>query len=184
MKKLSSTSPTFFTIRVRLLALCGLMLVAIAVMGGVGYGYVRSETNRSSEFIIQDFAAVVALGAARGSLANVRRFEKDTFLNLAEEADFKKYQVQWRNEIANLRKTLDRIEAIGTSGHSEAISAIRKGLTGYSAGFESIVRDIETGKINDPWGANKAVQKSKAGVRAADKALDELAKNTDAHADV
>jgi hypothetical protein len=42
---------------------------------------VRSETNRSSEFITEYFAAVVAPGAARGSLANVRRYEKITFLN-------------------------------------------------------------------------------------------------------
>ena len=172
------------TIRFRLLTLCGAMLLTMAVMGGVGYGYVRSETNRSTEFITEDFTAVVALGAARGSLANVHRYEKDTFLNMAEEADFKRYQVQWRNEITTLRKSLDHIETLNILGHAEAINTIRKGLTGYSAGYESIVKDIETGKINDPWGASKSVEKFKAEVRAADKALDELSKKIGAHADL
>ncbi len=168
------------SIKFRLFALCALMLAGIAAMAGLGYGWTHAETTRAAAFISEDFASVAALGTARASLANVRRYEKDTFLNLADEADLKKYQVQWRNELAALAAALDRLEAIGIAGHKEAISTIRRGLTGYRAGVEGIVKEIESGKINDPWAANKSVDKFKAEVRSADKALEELAKQIDA----
>jgi methyl-accepting chemotaxis protein len=180
---LSNAIRSRFTIKSRLFAFGGLMLAAIATMAAVGFGWTKTETDRSLQFIKQDFALVVALGSARSALANLRRYEKDALLNMAEEADLKKYQQQWRAQLGELNKSLDEVERASAGSLTAAISGIRKGIASYADGFNNIIKDIETGKLNDPWMANKAMDAFKPAVRAADTSFDQLAKQISGQTD-
>ncbi len=156
-----------------------LLLIGVAALGIIGVSALSiaalSETSRQTrQFITDDFANVRQLGELRASIGNMRRFEKDLFLNMSEEADLNRYFASWGKEYQDGVKLADSLAPRLAGSEQASIARMRTGLAGYREGVESVVGGIRVGKVNDPWSANKAMEPYKGSVRAADKAFTEL----------
>jgi methyl-accepting chemotaxis protein len=166
-----------YSIGARLNFMNCLAIAAIIGVGVLGYAWLASQSTRFAGFISRDFAAVQALGKAQAAIGNVRRYEKDLFLNLASAEDFRKYKDEWRAELKGAQSALDAVGKIGVEGHQARLDKIRAGLAGYQKGVESIIADVESRRIREPAAANKAMTPFKSDIRAADGAFAELARN-------
>jgi methyl-accepting chemotaxis protein len=150
-------------------AAAGLVLVTVIGLAGL-----RSSAQQTRGMVGDDFATVRQLGDLRAGIGNMRRFEKDLFLNMSEQADLERYHKAWRQETAGGLALADALVQRLVGDELAAVERMKAGLLAYQRGVERIVSDIGTGKVNDPWGANRAMEPLKGDVRAADKAFGEI----------
>lgn len=168
-------------LRGRLLSSGVVIALALVLVGVLAHRSLQAQSDRSAAFIDREFQVLVALGDVRARLANARRYEKDLFLNMAEESDLARYRKQWSEQVAGMMSDLSRIEKLN-AGEAVRVDRLRRSMAAYRDGVEQIVSRIETGALNDPWAANKAMEQHKDSVRAADRELAELARTLNAEA--
>jgi methyl-accepting chemotaxis protein len=119
-----------------------------------------------------ELESIKQLGRARSSVGNMRRFEKDLFLNMGDEAATAAYLKKWRDETRDGAAQMRAGKALLAAADQSTVEAMIAGLSRYTEGFEAIVKRLEAGQLNDPWAANKAMEPLKGDIRAMDKALD------------
>jgi methyl-accepting chemotaxis protein len=162
-------------VRARLAALVGVAALGLLAVTAIGTLGIRQESRAALALLDGEFATMKAMGDVRAGIGNLRRYEKDLFLNMSEETALDKYHAAWRAE-ANATSTLaGSLAARLPEAEAGIARRLVAGLTDYRRGVESIVERIRTGVLNDPWAANQAMEAHKASVRAADGAFAELA---------
>ncbi len=169
------TSIFSLTVRGRLALLFVVTALGIGAVTALSLYTLRQVSATLAEVVHQDFEALRNLGDLRASVGNLRRYEKDMFLNMGEEKDLDRYQALWQKELAGTSAVLARLAPIVEGPEQKAVAQLQEGLQGYGKGVESIVTGVKTGKLHDPWQANQAMEPFKAHVRAADKALADIA---------
>lgn len=173
----------FLSIRARsliatLAATCGLV-----VIGAMGVHALQTEVEHATRFIDREFSASTSIAKVHAGIANTRRYEKDMFLNMADDDALERYRVRWRAELTAATAELDPLSERVDAESAPLIGTLREGLASYAKGVEDIVTRIRTGVINDPWSANAAMEPHKTSVRAADKAFEEIIRRTGASAE-
>ncbi|HWP17906.1 MAG TPA: methyl-accepting chemotaxis protein [Burkholderiaceae bacterium] len=153
-----------------LLVLMSLVLVAVGLQGSL---QLRLEADRAEATLASNLAAMRALGDLRAGVANARRYEKDQFLNLGDEAQTSHYRQAWAEEIEALLQRLEHTrQSMPALDHG--LLALRQGVHNYRDGLLALQRRIDAGELHDPWAANAAMEPLKADVRAADEAIAQL----------
>ena len=163
------------SVRAKLALLVGAATASLLLVVAAGAFGARHLGERTHSIVDRDFAAVRSLGELRAQVGNLRRYEKDMFLNMGDETALDRYQASWRKEADAAQAELARLGGKLDDSQRDAVGRMGDGLKGYRAGVEAVVADIRTGKVNDPWAANQAMEAHKSAVRAADKALGEIA---------
>jgi methyl-accepting chemotaxis protein len=169
MKPLSTIS-----VLAKLGLIIAIALSALAAVTASNLLALRHSGELSLAVMDSELQAVTRLGQARAMVGNLRRFEKDIFLNLGEEKAFEGYLGKWRKELTDGATLMQSCRDVLTDAENSRVESMLAGLGNYGKGFEGLVQRINTGQLNDPWAANKAMEPLKADVRAMDKALDEL----------
>ncbi len=167
------------SVATKLALIVGVALLALAAVGGGGLVSLRAAGATTLAVMNTELEAVEQLGKARASVGNLRRYEKDMFLNLGDEAAFDGYLQRWRKEGDVAKALMSASQAVLGDAERERIAAMQRGLDNYRKGFEGLVLRIGTGQLNDPWAANKAMEPLKGDVRAMDKMLEELGSAVD-----
>ena len=158
----------------KLTTIVGIALVALAAIAVNGLLSLYQAEQTATELMDQELAAVQRLGEARASVGNMRRYEKDMFLNMGDENAVEDYLKRWRNEVEDGATLMQASAALLAEPQRLQVDIMLAGLGKYRLGLEGLVQQINTGKVNDPWAANKAMEPLKSDIRAMDKALDAL----------
>ncbi len=158
-------------VRAKLAGLVALMATGILAVGLLALWSLGHAVNAGQRLATTEVAAVRTLGDARAAIGNMRRFEKDMFLNLADEAELERYHKSWQTQVASALEMMRGMEPQMGPAEREALQTMISAITAYQAVVSDIVKRIAIGQINDPWAANKAMEPSKAGIRAADQAF-------------
>ncbi|MGC4365335.1 methyl-accepting chemotaxis protein [Hydrogenophaga sp. R2] len=158
-------------VRTKLAGLVGLMALAILAVGLLSLWSLSRAVDAGQRLATTEVAAVRTLGDARSAIGNMRRFEKDMFLNLAFEAELERYHKAWQAQVASTLDMLRGLQPQLGGAEQEALQTMVTSITAYQTVVNDINRRITIGEINDPWAANKAMEPSKAGIRAADQAF-------------
>jgi methyl-accepting chemotaxis protein len=139
------------------------LALILAVTGYWGLSKIAVTARR-----ILDVQVAIADGAGQvqATALELRRYEKDYFLNIADVSVRDSYLQKWKNEHRNMQARLDRLGGI-VQGESERakVRAMRAALAGYDAGFEKVREAIKAGQITDPATANKAITPFKNHIR-------------------
>jgi methyl-accepting chemotaxis protein len=144
----------------------GMVLVTVLSFWGLNQAVAASQSMVAGEM-----QAVQWLGDTRAAVGNARRYEKDLFLNLAEEDKLKAYQKSWAAELDRLNATLERLKPLLDTEQQASADQMSAAVGRYRQTVQGIVQRIEMGEINDPWAANKALEPAKGEIRSADEAL-------------
>lgn len=163
-----------------LLVLFSLGIVGVAITGWLS---LNRAVATSQALVETEVGAVRTLGEIRSAVGNMRRFEKDLFLNLADEEALLRYEKSWKEQIVSTRKSMADIKPTLETTEQEALMRMETGLSGYQKAVEGIVAGIQRGEVNDPWRANQLMEPSKADIRAADGALSDIGKSVAARVD-
>jgi methyl-accepting chemotaxis protein len=173
-----------FTIKARLLALAAL---AVLAMGVVGIQGLRSLAQSKAEFVHyvdNDVAALTQLAGVRAGVGNLRRYEKDLLINLADAKAVERYRKDWTETFAKVDDSLARMSKLDLPPDIQRMPAeLQKSLQDYRSGFSALVERLVKGEFADTAAANQAMEPVKGPVRAVDKTLGEMTTLIDKHSD-
>jgi len=147
-----------------------LTMAGVATCGIVGlnalYGLTRQTLDRDVA-LAQQAAQIQIL------VLQERRFEKDAFINLADEAKRADYAKKWGDARERLDKALDAAAKLElTAQDARELDTIRVGFKGYAAGFQDVLGQIARGDVKTTQEANAVIGKYKDAVHGMEKAVD------------
>jgi methyl-accepting chemotaxis protein len=166
-----------YTIRARLLALGLLAVLALLLIGGDGLWSMSQSRQEFEHYVASDVASLAQLSEVRAGVGNLRRYEKDILINMAESKAVQRYFKEWQDVHAKVVQGLQAIAQLDISPEIRAMPGpMMESLKGYERGLTAIVERINRDEFTDPAEANRATEPIKAPVRAIDKQLTEMAK--------
>lgn len=109
-----------FPIGVRLAAVGVLAGLGMLLIGGSGLLDQSDAREQLRRFVDNDVQALAQLSNARAAVGNLRRYEKDTLINMADAQTVAKYRRDWDEAEAKARAALDKAAALKLSAEIQA----------------------------------------------------------------
>ena len=165
------------SIRTRLYLLAAASMAAMLVIGVVGLLGLASARAKFEHYAANDVVAVGKLAEIRGGVGNMRRYEKDMFLNLINGEAVARYKKQWdasHEEVLAGLKSLEQLEIADEI--KQAAPLMLKSLQTYRSGLQNIHAELVKGSYSDASSANYATEPIKQPVREIDLKLAEINK--------
>ena len=157
----------------------GLILVLLLVVALCGYWGAAATSNTTIAMLHGDAFVSQHAQRARANVIDLRRFEKDLFLNMGSKSEEEKYLKEWQEQCGRLEARLNDLErATVLSRDKEALKAMGSELALYSRGFRAVVTGIREGKIKSAHQANQAIGDVKESVHKLEGAAKSLAEES------
>ncbi len=153
-----------------------LFVVAVAVAGQ----WALTSTVDTVQYALNvDYAISTTADDVHAGVLELRRFEKDLFLNVGDSSKQQEYRGKWESARLSLDGKLNDLERIDRNEQDRALIArIRTDVGAYVSMMEEIARRIEQGEINSPAMGNAAIAPVKAQIRSVEEIVDTLRSNT------
>ncbi len=160
----------------RLSAGFGLMILLLLTVGAAGFWGVSATSGITGRMLHGDAKVSEHAARARADVLDLRRFEKDVFLNMGDKEKEQEYFKNWKELHDHLQ---DRIADLGKAATSAAdlehIRTMKAELETYSAGFDKVYRAIRDGSIKTDKQANAAIGEVKDNIHKLEAASKDLA---------
>ncbi|WP_251976762.1 methyl-accepting chemotaxis protein [Salinicola avicenniae] len=154
-------------------------LILLLLLGTVGAGIVGLKSIQKTARVTLD--RDVALGfnasAVQKQALELRRYEKDTLINIGDADRVQSYRERWETAHHNLAATLEAGQALSEMAAIDAL--YQKGaeaLAGYARGYSMIVSRIESGQLTSTAGANEALEAYKQSIYLLEEAAADINK--------
>jgi methyl-accepting chemotaxis protein len=134
----------------------GILVVFIIVVAGAGQWALATSANTVTQVLETDFGINTASNDAHIAALDLRRYEKDCFLNAGDSAKVGEYLGKWnasREKLDGYLNTVDRLTSDGKQ--RETIRQIRSDVGEYSTGFQGIAKQVIDGKLLSAADANR-----------------------------
>jgi methyl-accepting chemotaxis protein len=162
----------------------GAVIVLLALVAGTGYWSVKLLERQLDDAVNIDARLVELSQRANGLTANLRRYEKDSFLQMGETADRERYLQQWRDSKRELDTAIDELE-LGfraqdddtTAADLEKVKKLRANLAEYAAGYARVSSQVAEGKVADSHAADAAMLPYKDSARELETMAVEMAQD-------
>ncbi|XHS78548.1 methyl-accepting chemotaxis protein [Burkholderiaceae bacterium UC74_6] len=171
-----------FTIKTRLFALAFVAVLTMLLIGGDGLWSLMRSRATFSHFVDNDVDALTQLAGVRAGVGNLRRYEKDQLINMADPKAVERYSKEWNETYEKVAAGLGKIAALDVPAEIRKNAAqMTPALQEYKQGLNSVSERAAKGEFADTAAANKAMEPLKAPIRAIDKQLAELTEQIDKH---
>ncbi|WP_293501777.1 methyl-accepting chemotaxis protein [Roseateles sp.] len=171
-----------FTIKARLLALAALAVFAMLVVGMQGLRSLAQSKAEFVHYVDNDVESLTQLAGIRAGVGNLRRYEKDLLINLADAKAVERYRKDWNQTFDKVSASLGRIAALDVPSDVKRMpDELQRALQDYRSGFDALLDRMARGEFADTAAANRALEPLKGPVRAMDKALGEMTDKVDRH---
>ncbi len=163
------------SIRARLYFSMVFSLLALLMIGAMGYGALDSTRSTMKALLTQKVPTLIDVGDLRTTLGQVRRLEKDVIISGNNAVEVAALRESWTKSLALLRNglaTLRKVEAVD-AGYVKGIDAVTALLKQYEDGIAPVLEQIERAQI-DGAVAGAYADRVKAQMDNADKILSEL----------
>ncbi|MBV8503038.1 MAG: MCP four helix bundle domain-containing protein [Paucibacter sp.] len=172
MSKLSLRS---YTIKSRLFMLAALAILTMLLIGGHGLWSLSQARVKFVHYINNDVESLSQLADIRAGVGNLRRYEKDTLINLADAKTVERYRKEWGETYEKVMQGLEKVQTLDIAPDVKKIPPeMQKALGEYRTGLGGIVDRVLKGEFPDTGAANKAMEPLKGPVRAVDKTLAQM----------
>ena len=136
----------------------GVLLLILIGIGIAGYWGMQSVSDRTVEMLQTDAVIADSSSRARANVIALRRYEKDTFINIASAAKMEEYVKQWNEQRGHLEGRIAAMEKVATLPEDRAVvKGLKDNLAIYVGGFNKVYRTIQAGKIRTTQEANGAI---------------------------
>ena len=160
----------------RLALAFGISIVLVAVAGLTGFWGLSQTVETTYGILHHDAKLMQEASEAQVNGLQLRRYEKDSFLNIGDQQKSADYSEKWKKEHEELNAHLNTLEqAAVLPADKEVVRAIRTDLSTYTIGFQSVVQQIAEKTVKSPADANAAMAPFKDDIRRMDTALEEFA---------
>ena len=150
----------------RLFASFAIVLAFVLIVAGAGQWALTSSVDAAVQVLTVDFGINSAANDAHIAALDLRRFEKDYFINIGDKEKETEYLAKWNDSRQQLDTHLSQIDKLDADGgSSDTIRSVRADLTEYANVFQSIARQVGDGQIKTTADANKAITPFKDHIR-------------------
>jgi len=178
---------TEISIKAKLWSLITLMLLFIISVGAVGFVTLNQEADLLQNVLEQDEALVTLAQRVHLTLIQLRRFEKDYFLNIGSPDKQQEYLEKYQKIAATLPALISRLQAMAQGKeHLAQDAAIRSktaDLAGhyrdYREGFEAAVQRLQADPSLTPQQANAFMASYKGNIPILEADMDAVTKAVD-----
>ena len=165
----------FYNLKIgaRLGLVIGGVLLMMAAMVGTGMWGLNALYDMTRQTLEQDVALAQHAADLEILVLQERRFEKDSYINLADADKRAGYVKKWKDAGAKLQATLAKATALDLAvDDKKDLATIGDHFKAYAAGYESTLTAIEGGQIASTQDANAALGKFKESVHGMEKTVD------------
>lgn len=149
-------------------------MLSILICGIVEYwGMVRLD-RATIDIRHGEGALAAAADDMREDVLELRRYEKDVFMNVGSEAQVREYRAKWDGAFADFRHDLVRARRAGPTSQDAQLQQITDRISAYEAAFVGIYDSIANGTIRSTQQANDQLIPVKDSVRGAEITLEKI----------
>jgi methyl-accepting chemotaxis protein len=160
----------------------GLIVVLLISMGLSGYWGLEGITKETLKVLNGDAKIVTLAARVKATTLELRRFEKDTELNMDDVQVRNEYAAKWRAQQQKLHDVLGELDKFQLSPEDKvAVKSMRDDLVVYEGGYSKVLGLIEQGKLRTPQECNQTITQYKDSIHRLEDAATEL---TNRHAEV
>lgn len=159
----------------RLTLAFSITLILVGVVATTGFWGLSRMSATVEDILNRDAKLMEHASDLEAKTLNLRRYEKDVFLNVADAEKVSEYSAKWKTAHGAAVANLDKLQELSGAGDAAAISAMRKDLATYANGFEEVLARIGAGRIRTSAAANEAIAAYKDDIRRLDTLSAELA---------
>jgi methyl-accepting chemotaxis protein len=150
------------TIGKRLFAAFTIALGFVIVVAATGQWGLKTSADTAARVFDVDFAINSDANDAHIATLDLRRFEKDFFINIGDQAKQADYLAKWTTAHQAFEDKLASIERQPiTPEMHESIRAMRADAAEYASAFETLVHRIQTGEVKTAADANREIAAKK-----------------------
>ena len=160
-----------------------LLLLALAGAGVVSLQGLDRINTRVAEVTNHELAFFQGVSKLQVEIGNLRRFEKDYFINIGAPEARAGYLGKWKKTFAETQTNIADLQKL-LARQPDALAALQQRmteqgelLTGYGNGFNSVSASVEAGHLTSTADANTALGKYKDNVHRMESTLDALAQS-------
>lgn len=149
----------------------GAVLVLVAAAAATEYWGISNLNGLIASARHGDPALLDAVEAMHDDILQLRRYEKDVFINLATPDAYHAYRAKWDRMYVNVRYDLVRARAAAPASTQAKLQAVADAIAAYRTSFERTYGLIERGDLTTAQQANAEMRKDSvrgAEVRLAD----------------
>ncbi|TYO98468.1 methyl-accepting chemotaxis sensory transducer with TarH sensor [Geothermobacter ehrlichii] len=154
------------SIRNQFFVALGLFSLLLITTGLTGFWGISSLGEKTHQALATEGQIEQAAAAANMHVLSLRRYEKDSLLNLADPDKFVSYQKKWWTTYDKLLASLDRLDKLCFRPDDKAaVQKMRRGAEAYRIGMQNVWQAIVDGTIRDPAAGNHELKKYKEPIR-------------------
>ncbi len=164
-----------FSVAKRLAVGFGVVLFLLLVVAVGGYWGMESVTHETVSMLRGDSKVSQLADAAKIETLELRRFEKDTLLNMDNKPVMQSYHDKWKTQLAQLRASVGELDSlIGSGENKRLITQMDSEIAAYENGYDGVVAGINDGTIKTPQQGNAKVTEVKDQIHRMEAAATEL----------
>ena len=149
-----------------------LFLIIISITSFYGLTSIAKMTNT---IVLEDEAVMALAYQAEINFLQLRRFEKDMFINIDNDKEVKSYADKWHKSQADTKSLLAELKnRVKTPELQNMAEEITKNLDHYFLGVEAIEAQIKAGTLSSTQQANQLLIPYKTAIHAADETTNKL----------
>jgi methyl-accepting chemotaxis protein len=151
----------------KLFILIGVLVATTLVVGIAGYVSVEGVAGFGRELVDREAAGALRATDIQSSVLELRRYEKDIFLNIDAPEKRGEYRAKLVASTTELRKLVAALPAVAAAG-------LAADLDGYQQGVDQVWAKIERGELKTAAEANAALAPIKPQIRGLEEAAARL----------
>jgi methyl-accepting chemotaxis protein len=160
----------------------GLIVVFLISMGLSGYWGLEAITRETLKVLNGDAKIAILSARVKATTLELRRYEKDTELNMDDVQVRNDYASKWRAQQQKLHDVLGELDKFQLLPEDKlAVQSMRDDLVIYEAGYSKVLGLIEQGKLHTPQECNQTITQYKDPIHRLEGKATEL---TNRHAEV
>ncbi len=143
----------------------GLVVLIMLSIGGAGYWGTSSITDETMHLLHTDIAVSESAMDISIGMLNMRRAEKDIFLNIGNDEKVKGYWEKWNEAHQGTAKAIEATEkAVTVQSDTDILKDMKQELASYTEGMKKVYARVESGAITTAQDGNKAIGEYKESV--------------------
>jgi methyl-accepting chemotaxis protein len=163
------------TIGKRLFAGFGILVAFVIIVAATGQWGLTTSVGTAAHVMDVDVAVSGYANDAHIATLDMRRFEKDYFLNIGNPEKETEYLAKWEKARRNNEQSLRGLERLLTDDkQQDLIRGARADVNAYATAFLALVKRITVGEIKSASDANKEITPVKEEIHRVEDAVQSL----------
>jgi|GEM_PF-1484962 len=155
-----------------------LLLLLLIIVGCAGYWGVKTSTDTTIKMLKSDAMIAQHSARARADVLDMRRFEKDMFLNIRSKEKVAEYYEKWQQaQVLLAARIADLDKVVTLSKDRDAVKKMKSDMEDYDKGLADVHGTIVAGRLLTPEAGNEAIARYKDEIHNLEILATDLAKD-------